>query len=103
MLLDTLQSRELQVELFERYGTLLTEHQRQVLELYLRGDWSLSEIAQSQNNSRSAVHDVVRRSLHLLNGYEEKLEWGSRRAELKQELNDLQTRVEELTAKVDKL
>ena len=73
MLLDTLRSRQRQVELFERYGPLLTPHQREVLELYLRSDWSLSEVARIQGTSRSAVHDLVRRSAQALEEYEERL------------------------------
>lgn len=71
--LDTLESRQRQVELFERYGPLLTEHQRQVLDLYLRDDWSLSEIARTQSTSRSAVHDLVRRAAQALEEYESRL------------------------------
>ena len=46
--------------LYERYGALLTEHQRSVLDLYLRSDWSLAEIAEHEGTSRAAVHDIVR-------------------------------------------
>ena len=73
MVLDILQSRERHVELFERYGVLLTEHQRTVLELYLRNDWSLSEVARTQETSRAAVHDLVRRACHALQDYESRL------------------------------
>jgi predicted DNA-binding protein YlxM (UPF0122 family) len=73
MILDILESRERQVELFERYGVLLTDHQRQVLELYLRSDWSLAEIARTQETSRAAVHDLVRRSAQTMEDYERRL------------------------------
>jgi len=73
MILDVLESRERQVELFERYAALLTEHQRHVLELYLRSDWSLSEIARTQETSRAAVHDLVRRACQSLEDYERRL------------------------------
>jgi uncharacterized protein len=73
MLLDILESRERQVDLFERYGVLLTDHQREVLDLYLRNDWSLSEIARIQDTSRAAVHDLVRRSCHVMEDYERRL------------------------------
>jgi len=66
MALDTLRSREHQVALLERYGSLLTEHQREVLELHLGSDWSLAEIAARQGVSRSAVHDLIRRSVQVL-------------------------------------
>jgi predicted DNA-binding protein YlxM (UPF0122 family) len=73
MVLDSLASRQRQIELFERYGALLTDHQRGVLELYWGSDWSLSEIAGSQETSRSAVHDLVRRAVQTLEDYEHRL------------------------------
>src|SRR5262245_47385167 len=60
--LGSLESRQRQVELFERYAPLLTEQQRGVLELYLRSDWSLSEIARTRETSRSAAHDMIHRA-----------------------------------------
>ncbi len=71
--LDTLQTRGRVLALYERYGALLTEHQRDVMDLYLRSDWSLAEIAQHQGTSRSAVHDLLRRSNRALQEYEQRL------------------------------
>ncbi len=73
MALDSLTSRERQVALFERYGALLTEHQRTVLDLYLRRDWSLSEVAARQETSRAAVHDLLRRSALVMEDFERRL------------------------------
>src|SRR5207237_4411088 len=73
MPLDTLQARGGTLALYERYGALLTEHQREVIDLYLRSDWSLSEIAAHQGTSRAAVHDIVRRSTRVLQKYEKRL------------------------------
>jgi len=73
MALDTLQARGRNLALFERYGALLTEHQKEVVDLYLRSDWSLAEIAAHQGTSRAAVHDIVRRSVQALQGYERRL------------------------------
>ena len=73
MVLDSLASRQWQIELFERYAALLTDHQRGVLDLYLGSDWSLSEIAGSQETSRSAVHDLIRRAVQTLQDYEHRL------------------------------
>jgi len=73
MALDTLQARGRTLALYERYGALLTEHQREVLDLYLRSDWSLAEIASHQGTSRAAVHDLLRRSTISLQDYEKRL------------------------------
>lgn len=103
MILDALSSRQRQVELFERYGTLLTEHQRTVLGLYLRDDWSLSEIAQSQEISRAAVHDLVRRANLTLEEYEAKLGLIATRHAVQREVSDLRGRLEALEQEVAKL
>jgi len=73
MPLDRLQTRSRFLALFERYGALLTEHQRSVLDLHLRSDWSLAEIAEHDGTSRAAVHDIVRRSRLALEDYEKRL------------------------------
>ena len=73
MALDTLQTRGRTLALYERYGALLTEHQREVVDLYLRSDWSLAEIAAHEGTSRAAVHDIVRRSTLALQDYERRL------------------------------
>lgn len=73
MALDTLQARGKQLALYERYSALLTDHQRRVLDLYLRNDWSLAEIAQHEGTSRAAVHDIIRRSTLALHDYEKRL------------------------------
>jgi predicted DNA-binding protein YlxM (UPF0122 family) len=73
MALDTLQARGRSLALYERYGALLTDHQREVVDLYLRSDWSLAEIAEHQGTSRAAVHDIVRRSTAAMQEYERRL------------------------------
>ena len=89
--------------LYERYGPLLTEHQRDVMDLHLRSDWSLAEIAAQHGTSRAAVHDIVRRSSVALQGYEKRLgllaEAARRRRALEvldRELNTLKRRVAQL-------
>ena len=103
MALDTLQVRNRYLALYDRYGALLTDHQRQVLDLHLRNDWSLAEIASNQGTSRAAVHDIIRRSTHALEDYEARLgllkEATRRRraiATLERELSDLKQRMTQL-------
>jgi uncharacterized protein len=96
MLLDRLTSREQHVELFERYGPLLTAHQREVLTLYLRDDWSLAEIAARQQTSRAAVHDLIRRAVATLEDLERKLGLLAQRAQLEREVRVLRGRLDQL-------
>ena len=62
-----------QTLLFDFYGELLTEHQRQIYEDVVFNDLSLSEVAEERGISRQGVHDMIRRCTKTLEGYEEKL------------------------------
>ncbi len=59
--------------LFDFYGELLTEHQKEIYERFVADDLSLGEIAQEAGISRQGVHDLIRRCNQTLRGYEEKL------------------------------
>ncbi len=59
--------------LYDFYGELLTEHQRQVYEARVFDNLSLGEIAEDFGISRQGVHDLVRRCDKILQDYEEKL------------------------------
>ena len=59
--------------LIDFYGTLLTEKQRQILGYYFEEDYSLSEIAELQQTSRSAEYDLLKRCEKILEDYESKL------------------------------
>jgi predicted DNA-binding protein YlxM (UPF0122 family) len=59
--------------LYDFYGELLTEHQRQVYEARVFDNLSLSEIAQDFGISRQGVHDLIKRCDKILQGYEDKL------------------------------
>lgn len=59
--------------LFDFYGALLTDKQRQCLDMHYLNDFSLSEIANEFKVSRQAVHDILRRAEQTLEEYEAKL------------------------------
>lgn len=62
-----------QALLYDFYGELLTDHQRQIYEAVALNDYSLSEVAQDLGISRQGVHDMIRRCNHTLEEYEGKL------------------------------
>lgn len=62
-----------QTLLFDFYGELLTEHQKEIYGRFITEDLSLGEIAEEAGISRQGVHDLVRRCSQTLKGYEEKL------------------------------
>lgn len=59
--------------LMDYYGNLLTDKQKEICEYYFRDDYSLQEISEILDISRSGVHDQVKRSEKDLINYEEKL------------------------------
>lgn len=59
--------------LYDFYGSMLTEKQREFVELYYLDDLSLAEIAEQFEISRQAVHDNIRRASAQLLDYEAKL------------------------------
>ena len=78
-----------------------------MLELYLRSDWSLSEIARSRDTSRAAVHDLVRRAGQAMEAYEDRLSLlaadrrrREARAELARDLADIRRRLTRLEQEV---
>lgn len=62
-----------QALLYDFYGELLTEHQRNIYEDAVFNDMSLSEIAEVQGISRQGVHDLIKRCDKILQDYESKL------------------------------
>lgn len=62
-----------QALLYDFYGELLTNHQKEIYEQFVLDDLSLSEIAESAGISRQGVHDLVKRCNKILEGYEAKL------------------------------
>jgi len=59
--------------LFDTYGSMLTDKQRDYLDMRYNQDMSLSEIAQLQNVSRQAVFDNLTRTEALLRRMEENI------------------------------
>ena len=58
--------------LFDFYGDLLTDKQREYYDLHYNSDLSLFEIAEMNGTSRQAVWDIIRRAEQTLRGIEEK-------------------------------
>lgn len=62
-----------QALLYDFYGELLTDHQKEIYEQFILEDLSLGEIAKSAGISRQGVHDLIKRCNQALKGYEDKL------------------------------
>lgn len=62
-----------QTYLYDFYGELLNEHQRQIYEDFVFNDLSLGEIAAEEGISRQGVSDMIKRCGKKLENYETKL------------------------------
>lgn len=58
--------------LFDFYGELLTEKQREYFDLYYNDDLSLSEIAENDDITRQGVRDILKRAEKTLADTESK-------------------------------
>ncbi|MBO4245882.1 MAG: hypothetical protein J5892_04015 [Bacilli bacterium] len=71
-------------DLFDIYGDLLTDNEKENFLEYYQEDLSLSEIASNKNVSRNAIHKTLKVVIDKLNNYEAKLHV----YEMKQALNE---------------
>ena len=80
--------------LYDFYGELLTEHQKEIYEQFVLEDLSLGEIAREEGISRQGVHDMIRRCNRTLEEYEEKLH-------LVERFLEIRTKVQEIRSSTD--
>lgn len=73
-IMDTVLNRVIRIGLlYDFYSSLLTEKQKEYLNIHYLQDLSLAEIAEQSGTSRQAVHDILRRAEQTLEEYEAKL------------------------------
>lgn len=75
--------------LYDYYGELLSESQKQYFEDYYFNNLSLSEIAENLNVSRNAVHKQIKVAEEKLNIYEEKLKFLDKTNKIENLLNSI--------------
>ena len=89
-------SKDLSISvLIDFYGELLTDKQKDALELYYDRDYSLAEIAQDMDISRQGVRDFIKRGEKQLYEFEEKLEMVKKYNNISTKLLNLEKVVEE--------
>ena len=85
--------------LFDYYGELLTKHQIDILDEYFNEDLSMNEIADNYSISKSAVQDLIKRSIKQLQNYEDKLNLIDKDIELNKILDSMKNEKNELLDK----
>lgn len=74
--------REYLIILYDYYGELLSDIQREYFEGYYFDNLSLSEISENDGKSRNAIHKCIKSSCSKLYEYEDKLKLYDKRVKL---------------------
>jgi len=86
-----------QTLLYDFYGELLTQHQREVFEDVVLGDLGYSEAAADYGVSRQGIHDLVKRVDRQLQEYEAKLHLVGRFLEIRKQVSEVRELASGLT------
>jgi len=86
-----MEDREYLIILYDYYGELLSDIQREYFEQYYFDNLSLSEISENDGKSRNAIHKCIKSSSSKLYEYEDKL----RLYEKRQKLDKVLERIED--------
>ena len=82
--------------LFDFYGEMLTEKQKDVMELYYDQDLSLAEIAEHEEITRQGVRDSIKRGEAYLLELEEKLHFAEKFKKLVEVTDEITARCNEI-------
>ncbi|MGE4277147.1 MAG: YlxM family DNA-binding protein [Lawsonibacter sp.] len=83
--------------LFDFYGDVLTDRQKEFYDLYYNEDLSLGEIAENYNITRQGVRDVIVRAEAILTDLEDKTGLIKRFHAMKQQLQQVRQDAQRLT------
>ena len=82
--------------LFDFYGNLLTDKQREVMELYHEENYSIVEIARELKVSKQAIYENLKKSDSILRDYEAKLGLMWSLLETRELIGSIEGRIDEL-------
>ena len=81
-------------QLYDMYGALLNEKQRDVINCYYNEDLSLQEIADNTGRTKQAISDMINRSVDKLFEFEDELSLLKSKTELVGALYDIRELIE---------
>ncbi len=82
------------VSLFDLYGELLSNKQKEVIDKFLNLDIAEIELAQLLGESRQSVHDAITKAKKQLLSFEQKCGFLKNRADVKKEFENLRELLE---------
>ena len=85
-----------QTLLFDFYGELLKDNNKEIYEDYILNDLSLSEIADEKGVSRQGIHDTIKRTVKKLEEYENKIH-------LLERYQSIHTKVDEISRVIEQI
>ena len=88
--------------LFDFYGELLTQHQKEVYGEYIQNDLSPTEIAVLRGISRQGAYDLIKRCEKILTDYENRLHLVEHFQKVKKTVASIHTCAEEIAECDDK-
>ena len=96
-----MEDREYLIILYDYYGELLSDIQREYFEAYYFENLSLSEISENDGKSRNAIHKCIKSGSSKLYEYEDKLKLYEKRCKLEKVIdrisdNEIKKILEEL-------
>ncbi len=83
------------VELFDYYGTLFTDKQREYFIDYYFNNLTLQEIAENNNVSRNAVHKNLKEIIRKLDYYEDNLKLLENKQKIEKLIKDIDVNIKE--------
>lgn len=82
-------------EYFDMYGSLLTDKQREIMEMYYFSDLSLGEISEETGITRQAAFNCIKKSEERLTELEKALGLMKKSGEIKKACNELKGFIKE--------
>ena len=90
-------------KLLELYGGMLTDKQREAMDMYYNCDMSLAEVGEELSVSRQGVRDTLVRATNTLLEFEEKIGFFQKLVDIKSELECVATSDGDIREKVKEI
>ena len=87
--------------LLDFYGDILSDRQKDMLDMYYNDDFSLSEVADAFSISRQGVRSVLKKGENILFEMEDKLHLAKRFLDMKLKSSEIADQLEKINKKIN--